>query len=67
MQLLLTAIAVTLVKLNPVWNEWMKGLSWLSFFAAIIAVAVECIILCCRKVSRTVPINYYLLATFTAC
>ena len=45
----------------------MMGMSWLSFFAAIVAVIVECSILCCRKLSRTVPINYYLLATFTAC
>ena len=67
LQLIITASSVAAVKLIPGWNETMKGLSWLSVLAAIIAIIVECCILCFRKFSRTVPINYYLLATFTAC
>ena len=35
--------------------------------ACIVALVIECMLLCCKKNARTVPINYILLFVFTAC
>ena len=35
--------------------------------ACIVSIVVECMLLCCKKNARTVPINYIRLFIFTAC
>ena len=35
--------------------------------ACVVALVIECMLLCCKKNARTVPINYILLFIFTAC
>jgi protein lifeguard len=40
---------------------------WLYFVLLIFLVIIEIAMICCRKVSRTVPLNYILLLLFTLC
>lgn len=40
---------------------------WLLIVAAIISIALVCVLSCCQNVARSVPINYILLMAFTVC
>ena len=45
----------------------MANLGWMAIGAAVIALLVQCMILCARDTAKKMPINYFLLILFTAC
>jgi len=46
---------------------WMQEYWWLYIVAVLLAIILEITLICVRKVSRTVPINYIILLLFTLC
>jgi FtsH-binding integral membrane protein len=65
-QLLMTALAVVGGMHYPqfkvfAWKQW-----WLLLLAFITTLVTMLMIVCCSGVSRRVPVNYVVLAVFTA-
>jgi len=48
---------------------WMQSSDnlWLYITLVIVAVIFELIMICVRKVARSVPVNYIILLLFTLC
>ena len=66
-QLLFTAIMTIIPMTTPGAAHWMADNYGLLIAAIVIAIVVECTLICVRSVSRKVPINYILLFIFTLC
>lgn len=66
-QLSITAIFVGLASGVPEIGSWMLGRPGLLIAAIVGYFATAFPIICCRGLSRRVPINYILLGTFTVC
>ena len=47
-------------------QDWFKEHYYLTWIAIIAGITIYCMILCCKKPARKVPLNYILLFTFTA-
>ncbi len=66
-QLIITASAIAAVKLTPDLNSSFKGFGVWAILALVVAIVIEIMILCVRRLARKVPINYMLLLMFTLC
>ena len=66
-QLIITAGCITLTKLTPEMNEGIKKFGVLAIVLLVVAIIIEIMLICCRNVSRKVPMNYILLLIFTLC
>ena len=47
--------------------NWMYENYWLVIVACVLAIVVECALICVRSLARKVPTNYILLFLFTIC
>jgi FtsH-binding integral membrane protein len=63
--LLVTAGLITYVKANPSVNAHVKQMFGLAIAALIISFVIQIALICCRSVSRSVPLNFILLGIFT--
>lgn len=66
-QILITSIFVYFSITYPVIENFIRNNYWLIFLCSIVALITEIIIVCCKGISRQVPINYFLLLIFTIC
>ena len=57
----------TLPFLSPTAKIFMQNSPGLMILATIAAIAIEIAIICNKRLARTVPTNYILLACFTLC
>ena len=58
-----TAFCITNVSMA----SWMQDNIWLYITLLVLMIVVEIFLICVKKVSRKVPINYILLLIFTMC
>jgi len=66
-QLTLTSLFILVPLFNPNVRTWMAA-NWPILIAALVGQIVTSIaLICCRGLSRRVPINYIMLAFFTVC
>lgn len=66
-QLLVTALITLIPTLSAEARLWIaanRAVFWTMF---AISIVIQCVLLCCMRVSRRVPINYILLLVFTLC
>ena len=66
-QLIITASSIAAVKLTPGLNSSFKGFGVWAIVALLVAIVIEIMILCVRRLARKVPVNYLLLLVFTLC
>lgn len=65
-QLLFTALLSSIGFITSVQDYYSKN-TWLLWTSLALSLVVIIPLACCRKVARKVPLNYFLLFTFTAC
>jgi len=66
-QLALTAAFTAICITSTSMAMWMQDNIWLYIVLMILMIVVEIFLICVKKVSRRVPINYILLLIFTMC
>ena len=69
-QLTVTFGFVALVKSSPSLNEMLAAdpaFAGLALTAMVVALCIQCALICCRKVARKSPTNFVLLSIFTTC
>ncbi len=68
-QLTLTALMITLSMTSKPLNDYQKSGSsmWTLIVAIILDITILYVLICNRRLARTVPGNYILLGIFTAC
>ena len=66
-QLIVTALGITAVQLDPDLHAWMSTQNGLALGLFLISFIVEIVIICWRDMARRVPANYILLSIFTIC
>ena len=65
-QISMTVAACAYVLSSEAAQKWIKEHFYLHYAALILGLVLFCVIGCCKKPARKVPINYILLFTFTA-
>ena len=66
-QMTLTFGFVAFVKSNESLEEGLLSVPGLYIGCVILALVIQCMLLCCRGFARKTPTNYLLLAVFTIC
>ena len=69
-QLTVTFGFVALVKSSESLNEMLAtdpSFAGLAVTALLVALCIQCALICCRKVARKSPTNFILLCVFTTC
>ena len=65
-QIAMTVAACAYVLSSKPAQEWIREHFYLHYASLFLGIVIFCVIGCCKKPARKVPLNYILLFTFTA-